>query len=221
MVWVLIRPLIEHLLEVAPHIRVTVEPMYFAFADRLDHDEIDLATCPREVPVKLPDFPSEDLFQDRYVIVAWREHPDIGAELTLEQLTCLPYLAYRNRDLKSIADGQLEALGVTTRLDVTTESLVTLPFLVRGTRLIALAHERLARDVVDIAGIRILEPPVALAPLTETAFWHPRRNADPAHRWLRAQVAQLARRLQPPAVREPSELDGLPRPGNAGPAGAR
>ena len=62
----------------------------------------------------------------------------------------------------------------------------------RGTRLVALLHERLARAMQQAAELRILEPPLPLKPITEMMFWHPRSEDDPAHRWLREEVAAMA-----------------------------
>ena len=51
---------------------------------------------------------------------------------------------------------------------------------------------RLARALQQAAELRILEPPLPLKPITETMFWHPRSEDDPAHRWLREELAELA-----------------------------
>jgi DNA-binding transcriptional LysR family regulator len=45
--------------------------------------------------------------------------------------------------------------------------------------------------------VRLLDPPFELPLLTEAMYWNPRVDADPAHRWLREQVAAAAAELEP------------------------
>jgi DNA-binding transcriptional LysR family regulator len=69
------------------------------------------------------------------------------------------------------------------------------PLLLVGTQRIALVHERLALSLSDQASLRLLEPPFALEPITQVAIWPSRRDADPAHRWLRERMVQPADEL--------------------------
>jgi DNA-binding transcriptional LysR family regulator len=193
---ILLRPLFEHLAELAPKVRVAVAPFGPDFEDDLRRDQADLLVVPQEVAGdKLADFPSMTLFTDRFVCAVWRDHPDIGRAITLEQLSELPYLTYGAGTLSSFVDVQLDDLGITRQVEVTTQSFVIAPFLLRRTRFFAMVQERLAREVAEAADIRLLEPPVDLMPITEVMFWHPRHTSDPGHQWLRLQLASLAARL--------------------------
>lgn len=192
---ILLRPLFECLAEHAPRVRVAVAPLNADFQDRLRRDEVDLLIVPREVAGQVTHLPSETLFTDRFVCAAWRDHPVTSKCLTVEDLTTLPYLSYGGGVLASFVDIQLDALGVTRHVEVTTQSFVTVPFLLRGTRFVAMIQERLGTQVAEAADIRLLEPPVSLQPITEAMYWHTRRDNDPGHRWLRAQLAELAAAL--------------------------
>jgi hypothetical protein len=62
---------------------------------------------------------------------------------------------------------QLDFLGIPRNVEITT-GFGLAPFLLRGTRLITLVHERLAQLIGEAAGIRLLEPPIPqLQPITE------------------------------------------------------
>ncbi|MQA84133.1 MAG: LysR family transcriptional regulator [Streptosporangiales bacterium] len=193
---VLLRPLFERLAVRAPQVRVAVTPLGPEFQEQIRRDEADLLIVPREVADKAGDLPSETLFVDRFVCAVWRDHPAVGATMTVEQLGALPYLTYGAPALASFVDIQLDALGVTRQVEVTTQSFAIAPFLLRGTRLFAMVQERLANEVAEAANIRLLEPPLDLSPITEAMFWHPRHSSDPAHRWLRTQIAELAATLE-------------------------
>jgi LysR family transcriptional regulator, nod-box dependent transcriptional activator len=79
------------------------------------------------------------------------------------------------------------------RVMTTVNSFALLPFLLRGTHLVALIQERLARQLRDATDIRLLEPPVPIPPLVVTMFWSAVNDADPAHAWFRTILAEVAK----------------------------
>src|SRR3712207_9087991 len=50
-------------------------------------------------------------------------------------------------------------------------------------------------DALPIS-VRTVEPPVTVRPITETMYWHPVFEHDPAHRWLRERLSTLAMRSE-------------------------
>ncbi len=189
---ILLRPLLARLETVAPNVRVSMFPITMPFRTMLSRGEVDLVLFPIEVDPGMRAFPHRTLFTDRYVCTVWNQHPEVGDEITLEMLGRLPYLAYTHVQLASSVETQLDAAGVERREEVSTGSFVVSPLMQRGTRLVALLHERLARAMQEAAELRILEPPLPLKPITEMMFWHPRSEDDPAHRWLRDEVMAMA-----------------------------
>jgi DNA-binding transcriptional LysR family regulator len=189
---VLLRPLLARLGTIAPNVRVSLLPITMPFRSMLGRGETDLVLFPVEVDPDLRGFPHRPLFTDRYVCTVWNQHPEVGDEITLDMLSRLPYLSYTHVQLASSVETQLDAAGVERRQEVSTGSFVVSPLMQRGTRLVALLHERLARALQEAAELRILEPPLPLKPITEVMFWHARSEDDPAHRWLREEVAAMA-----------------------------
>ncbi|RWF42977.1 MAG: LysR family transcriptional regulator, partial [Mesorhizobium sp.] len=61
--------------------------------------------------------------------------------------------------------------------------------LARGSDLIATVPERYTGTLRE--GLFTFSLPVKLAPLTISLLWHPRLDADPAHRWLRGLVKEV------------------------------
>jgi DNA-binding transcriptional LysR family regulator len=189
---VLLRPLLEALTLEAPNVRVRVQATGLgALSARLLRGEIDLALLPENL-TRATGLPSATLFEDRFVGAVWREHPEIGARIDTEDLARLPYLTYRQGDVRSNADAHLEALGIGRAADTTIESFLLGAFMLRGTRSVTFLQERLVRELAGAAAIRAVEPPVPLPPLVEAMCWHPRAANDPAHRWLRERIARLA-----------------------------
>ncbi len=124
-------------------------------------------------------------------------HPEVGDEITLEQFSTLPYLATSSGHRRSLAEMQLDFLGVPRNTEITA-GFGLAPFLLRGTRLITLVHERLALHIGEAAGIRLLEPPIPrLQPITEIMAWTSRTDQDAGHRWLRDRLLDLAGQQRP------------------------
>jgi DNA-binding transcriptional LysR family regulator len=189
---VLLRPLLARLDAVAPNVRVSVLPISMPFRTMLGRGEADLVLFPIEVDPGMRVFPHRTLFTDRYVCTVWNQHPQVVDEITLDTLSSLPYLSYAHVQVASSVETQLDAAGVERKREVATGSFVVAPLMQRGTRLVALLHERLARAMQQVAELRILEPPLPLKPITEAMFWHQRSEEDPAHRWLREEVTAMA-----------------------------
>jgi DNA-binding transcriptional LysR family regulator len=189
---VLLRRLLEVLDAEAPKVTVRIEPLAPGFQTRLEQGQTELLLLPREVDQTLDRFPHRSLFEDRWVAVVWEGHPDVSEPLTREHFLQVPHLAYNPNPLPSLAESALRDLGIERNIEVTTETFVLGPMLVRGTRLMAVVHERIARELAPVAHCRILELPFALRPVTESMYWHPRYDDDPAHRWLRERIAALA-----------------------------
>jgi DNA-binding transcriptional LysR family regulator len=192
---ILLRPLVAQLAREAPLQTVNVVPVCADFAEQLRRRQIDLLVLPPEMAGLRSAFPRLHLFDDRYVLVADPDNEAVGDSLTAEEFSRLPYVAYSGGPLPSIAESQLDSLGIPHRAEISTQSFVIAPFLVSGTPFVALVHERLALHVAQQTRLRILEAPAALRPISEALFWGPWHTDDPAHRWLRERISVLASQL--------------------------
>lgn len=204
---VLLRSLLSELAAEAPNVRINVRPISGDYADQLRRGQIDLFIVPREIERSGALLHSEDVFRDRFVCAIDVDHPEIGEAISREQFEALPYLSYDGGPLPSAAQLQLRARGVERVIDVTTQSFVVAPLMLRGTRFLTLVHERLGRSLAAQAQIRLLEPPVELTPITEAMFWSPRHQDSPAHRWLRERIRQAAASLDPLTIDGSDEPD--------------
>ncbi|MGK2240557.1 MAG: DNA-binding transcriptional LysR family regulator [Rhodococcus sp. (in: high G+C Gram-positive bacteria)] len=189
---VLLRPLLAEIHSKAPNVRIHVRPSPPDYADLLRRGLVDLVIVPRELEHSGVQLNREDLFVDRLVCAVDADNTEVGDILTREQFETLPYLGYESDVLPSVAQQQIRAHGVNRPVDVTTQSFVAAPLLLRGTPFFTVVYERLAQGLASQAGIRLLESPLAFAPITEAMHWSPRHDDSPAHRWLRARVSESA-----------------------------
>ncbi|MGH3390309.1 MAG: LysR family transcriptional regulator [Actinomadura sp.] len=192
---ILLSPFVRTVAAEAPGVTIHVLPRSRDPRRLLDTDKADLVIEPREL---LGDagFPSHPLFCDRWLCAVDAANPAVSAQqITLDEYLRLPHLVYNigsDRQL-NLADQHLAELGTPRRIEVTVESFLLVPFLIRGTSLASLVLERAARQLAAAAtGIRLLPPPLPLPDIHEMMYWHPRHTTDPAHRWVRERLLASA-----------------------------
>jgi DNA-binding transcriptional LysR family regulator len=71
-------------------------------------------------------------------------------------------------------------------------SLLHLPFVLPGTRLIATLPERVAHMFASTLPVKTFALPFETEPLHEILLWHKRNELDPAHAWLRDLIVRLS-----------------------------
>lgn len=180
-------PLLEVLSELAPRVRLRFRPMSGAVVaeapDSLrDHDGM---LMPHGF---ITEQSHTDLFVDRWVCIVASDNADVGEQLTLEQLTRMPWIfTYSGQSEFTPPAKQMQMLGVEPDVKLVTGSFTALPYLVARSDRIAFVQESLARQMTAAAraDIRIVEPPFEAVTLTETFWWHPLRTLEPDHVWFR------------------------------------
>jgi DNA-binding transcriptional LysR family regulator len=169
----------------APHSRLRFSPNTPERVDRAAQVllGVDLLVLPHGF---VTDVAHQDLYRDEWVCVVSAGNDEVGAELTLDQLARLPWvLSFHGPTASTPAGRQLRMLGVEPRVQVVTESFLTVPGLVAGSDRIALLQRRLVDRLPLTGDIRVLRPPFDAAPLVEAMWWHPMYDDDPGHRYLR------------------------------------
>jgi len=134
--------------------------------------------------------PTVELYRDRWTVVAAADNPEIGDEISLDQLGVLPWAAFQQTYDAPVAK-QLSMLGVEPRVQVSVDSFTLLPALVAGTRRIAMVQGLLAERLSEHAGVRVLECPFDAVPVQEAMWWHPVHTHDAGHVWLRETIARV------------------------------
>ncbi len=203
---VLIAPMIRTLSAEAPHVTINVRPRSEDVHTLLREDRADLAIEPAEI-MRGTTLPSSPLFRDRWrcALDATVNAVAVRDGLDLEQFRRLPHIVYSiGQDMRlNLADQHLAELGIQRRIELTIESFLLVPVLVRGTSMVSLVLERSAR-LAQVDGVVLVDPPIPVPDINEAMYWNPRHTDDPGHRWLRRRVADAAAAMtsspEPPAV---------------------
>ena len=149
-------------------------------------------------------FPTVDLYRDSWVYLVADDNPEVGEQLTLDDLARLPWVTYQ-RTYDAPAARQLGLLGIEPRVEVSVDSFQLMPQLVAGTRRVALVQRRLAERLAGFVPVRVVEPPYDAVPLHEALWWHPVHTHDAAHIWLRETAARVGEAVEAerPAISGP------------------
>lgn len=202
----MLRPLLNRLSGLAADLQTDIAPVGAGSLQTLTRDEADLVILPDRVVdgAALQDFSRLPVIEDRFVGIVWAGHPRAGSRLTADLLASSPYLMYLVEGRRSMVEDEFDEFGWVRHVAATAAGFVSMPFLLTGTEMVAVMPERLARRVQKSADLRILPPELPLQPLTESAFWHPRRDRDPGHVWLRRQMSKVAAEAADTVLARPS-----------------
>jgi DNA-binding transcriptional LysR family regulator len=147
-----------------------------------------------------PEVRVQALYQDRFVGVARSGHPLIAGPITPERYAACDHVVTSRRGrMDGPVDEALRHLGLSRRVVVAVPSFPAALTLARTSDLVALVPasffvaEPGQPPGTGREGLESFALPVPTAPLTVSQMWHPRMDADPAHRWLRAVVRTSCR----------------------------
>ena len=131
-----------------------------------------------------PEMLARALFRDRYVGVVRMGHALSHSEITPSLYARARHIGVSPRDLeKGPIDEALKPLGLEREIVTIVGSFSAVLALARASDLIATVPERHTGNLR--AGMYSFPLPIALPEITVSLLWHPRLDADPAHRWLR------------------------------------
>ncbi|MCI4431086.1 MAG: LysR family transcriptional regulator [Burkholderiales bacterium] len=131
-----------------------------------------------------PELRVQALFRDRYVGVV-----RMGHALSQGEITPSRYAAGRHINVSRLGldrgpiDDALRPLGLERKIVTIVGGFSTALGLARASDLIASVPERHTGNLRD--GMHSFPLPVSTPEFTVSLLWHPRLDADPAHRWLR------------------------------------
>jgi DNA-binding transcriptional LysR family regulator len=137
---------------------------------------------------------SASLYDTRYMCVMRQAHPLAPQALSLDAFCSADHLlvSFSGRPF-GFVDQALAGLGRTRRIVLTVNQFFTAGRVVIGSNLLTVLPERFLSATGYGEALVTRELPFVMAPVHVVMLWHLRHDADPAHRWLRAQVLAAAR----------------------------
>jgi len=137
-----------------------------------------------------PELHVQALFRDRFVGVVRQGHALAKGRITAARYAGGRHILVSRRGLdRGPIDDALASIGQQRHVATIVAGFATALALARGSDLIASVPERHTGELR--AGMFSFALPVALPGITVSLIWHPRFQADPAHRWLRGCVREV------------------------------
>jgi DNA-binding transcriptional LysR family regulator len=176
----------------APHVQVIPEQMHDELAhERLQDAEIDFAIG--MIVGKRTDWRRLNLFDDRFVLIARRDHP-----LAKRKATAAIMAAQRHVRIPILdwLDLLLASRGIRRDYAVTSANILAVPFIVARSDLIAIVPNSVAVRFMDFCHLREIEPPIELPTYVIDLVYHVRYEINPAHRWMKDTIVTIAAHMR-------------------------
>jgi LysR family nod box-dependent transcriptional activator len=195
---VMLQPLLASLEQRAPGVRIEISaPMPDAVV-QLDRGEIDFILTPEQFASR--EHPRQLLFEERHVVVGCKHNPIFKHELTVEEFFQQRQVIMGVGHSQSFAEREMGELNRRRQIDVVCASFLAVPWLLPGTRRIAMMHERLARLMVKKLPLAIAPLPFEFPLMREMVQYHSARVGDSGMQWLlEALLTQAAATALPSA----------------------
>lgn len=131
-----------------------------------------------------PEVRAQVLFRDRFIGVVRAGHPLAGGRLTASRYARGKHVEVaQHAARRGPVDRALKSLGLERDIGVVVDGFSTALALARASDFIASVPAR--HTGILRAGMHSFALPFSTPEITVSLLWHPRLDADPAHRWLR------------------------------------
>ena len=176
--------------EIAPGVLLRFVPKPDKNAQPLREGEIDLEIG--VVGETLPELRIQTLYRDRFVGVARTGHPLLEGPITPQRLAaCRQVSISRRGRAMGPLDEALGALDVRRTIAAIVPSFPAAAAIAKQTDLVTLLPLAFLPALPE--GLASFALPVATPEIVISQLWHPRFDADPAHRWLRGLIASMCK----------------------------
>ncbi|MFT9440584.1 MAG: LysR substrate-binding domain-containing protein [Acetobacter papayae] len=192
-------PLVAAILNEAPRVRLRFMPKTDKDVLPLREGRIDLEIGVRGVSA--PEIRSRLLFRDTFIGVARIDHSLFAdGDISIARYAaCRHVVASRRGTFRGPVDDALEQLGYQRTVSVVVPGFPDALEIVRQSDMVTHVPRsclaNLAHDLARGSNLRLFALPVKTSEIAIASMWHPRMDADSAHRWLRDTVQAVCRRL--------------------------
>jgi DNA-binding transcriptional LysR family regulator len=181
--------LIARLNEAAPGVRLNFVQKLNKDSTLLRDGSVDLETGVIDESTS-PEVRTRMLFRDRFIGVVREGHPLTQGEMTAVRYAAARHiLVSRRGHEKGVMDDALNELGLQREIITIVAGFSSAIALARASELVASVPQRHVGNLCQ--GMHCFALPFPTPPITVSMLWHPRMDADPAHRWLRGCVWEV------------------------------
>ena len=193
MEFLLLAPLIQRISQVAPGVDIHVKRTETTFpVEPLETGDLDTVLGFQAILKPPALFLSQVLFNDRMVCAVRADHPAVAEGISLGEYVTLPHMLISRTGVKwGVIDEWLAEQGLERRIALIVPHFLSAPFIVAKTELVLSLPLRIAERFSRLAPLKILPVPIELPAYDLVMVWHPVREKEPAHRWLREKIVEV------------------------------
>ncbi len=192
--YLLLPPLINCIIPMAPGVDIHVQRTASEFpVESLENNTVDMVLG-FEVMLSPPaQFHRHKLFDDRMACVVRKDHPLAAeGELTMDQyLAANHMLISRTGSNQGLIDDWLAKSKLERRVGLIVPHFLSAPLIVAQTDYVLSLPLRIGQQFTSFAPLKILPLPFELPVFNLVMIWHPLRDKEPGHLWLRQQIIDV------------------------------
>lgn len=190
----LLPSLIQFLSKEAPFIKIEIEEIQSNKVEEwLVEDFLDVAVFNSSYTV-MPKIESRNLFEERYMCIAHKQHPRVQHRLSLEQ-----YLQEKHAAIKSSGhieiDQKLKELGLKRNIMLELPHFSVLQDVVTSSELLVTLPSRAAKVYERNSEVNVFELPFALKSFNVSANWYNHHDDLEARTWFIQSIQNIFQRL--------------------------
>ncbi|MGO8763315.1 MAG: LysR family transcriptional regulator [Desulfobaccales bacterium] len=176
--------LVEIVRDTAPQVVLRFAPQGEEDVEALREGKVDLDLG--VIGAMGPEVRLQMLFRDCFVGVVRQGHALARAEVTAERFAGQEHISVSRRGQPyGPIDKALEQVGLSRRVALVVPTFYGALAAAAASDLVAAMPRFFAESVQALLAVHIFPLPVTTEPINISQAWHPRFDADPAHRWLR------------------------------------
>lgn len=184
--------LLERLREEAPAVRLRFVQKPDKDGAHVREGSVDLETAVVDATV-FPELRTQALFEDRLIGVVSAEHALSKGKMTAARYAASSHVTVSRPMLeRGPIDAALETLGLRRESSVVVGGFASAIAIARTSDLVATVPERHTEGLR--VGVHAFALPLSTPGFTVSMIWHPKLDADPVQRWLRACVREVCGR---------------------------
>ena len=189
---VVLPPLMAHLQQVAPQVRIVVESTEGVVpVDALTRGAVDVAWGHFEkIPAGLR---NEVMLEDTLACLVRKGHPTIQGTLSLMQFCAASHLvvALKGNTLPELVQRRMAESGLTLNVALQVPHMLAAPVIVMKSDYLLTLPTRIARSYAQLLGLEFLPLPFNYPPIALSLVWHERVHRDAGAIWLRRTIQSV------------------------------
>jgi DNA-binding transcriptional LysR family regulator len=185
-----VKPLVIELARRAPGVRLALRHLDTArLMAQMARGDVDLALMtPQAAP---PSLRTRHLFDDRYVLIGRRDHPQLPDRITVKEYARMEHVIVSliGGDFITPVDTAMAALGHSRNVVLSAASFLLVPEIVARSDFVALVPERLVHDRTD--ELKVIDCPFPVEGFAVGMVWHERGHGHSGQRWIREAIVSM------------------------------